>query len=801
MDHAGNLYLITRRGLAIRYAESGVWEEEEYRTNVSSDCATAWGYANGLDVGDLLMWKYADDLDVDKTTGALYAIFTGNPEYKSVLIKRDAGQLTCWPQGTGPVDAALYSVDISPDGLQVWVGGALGASRYIESEGWRSFLNAELNFSAVRQVGFELNDDGYDALIMTSDGLSDLNDNGQLDEDESVIITTKISPLGFIETGLDLNDSSHLYTESSSGSLGVKAAETFSPVSSLQASKYQVIQVQGSDEALLQRAHVSHDQQVFSYTFDPQLYEVNDDGSLSASAYRSPALATTTQVTGAARAEDGSYWLTLSGAEGGGLYSSALDFTYTTASGLHTEQLTSIAVDQGGVVWLGTQQGLVRLRNGQFEQLSETAVHGVVVDANNQVWTATDDGVYAYDGAELVAVLDDTDTPLCERDWHFRDGPAAALTVAVDPLGDAWVSCAHRVYQHRAGIWSVYAGFGVESLDFFSTGEVWAGGGVGIFDDGGVWVRHDAGGASFTRPESPRQGWTTIYGGLAVTEGVTSGTNGLEVGGQYVIQPCADSESGCPRLGWLPIEGGTYQMSRWGSDRGATSLDYTEGTEVTLSDFELMRTEVTYEMINGCWRDGVCRFGDSELGAPEVYQGVNDRYLTEMGHPSVNMTWVNLQAFARWAGARLPSESEWEYAARSRGQTVTFPWGAEDPTCDYLDYRLGFTTQCRGLGTSKVCLTPLGSTDQGVCDMSGNLREIVQDHYYSTIEEIPSDGAGNCLNGPGCRSDLADDEARTSRGGHYGGFVLEVRAAVRSAAPALVRQDWQHGGRLARSIP
>ena len=176
--------------------------------------------------------------------------------------------------------------------------------------------------------------------------------------------------------------------------------------------------------------------------------------------------------------------------------------------------------------------------------------------------------------------------------------------------------------------------------------------------------------------------------------------------GRYVIQPCLDSASGCPRLGWLPIDGGSYSFSRYGTQRGATSFDYTQVTEITLSDFELKRTEITYEMISGCWRDGVCLFGDSGLGAPEVHLGSNDRYLTEMGHPSAHVTWANLQTFAQWVGARLPSESEWEYAARSRGQAITYPWGDDPPTCDYSDYSADFTVECRGVGTSKVCTYP-----------------------------------------------------------------------------------------------
>jgi formylglycine-generating enzyme required for sulfatase activity len=203
---------------------------------------------------------------------------------------------------------------------------------------------------------------------------------------------------------------------------------------------------------------------------------------------------------------------------------------------------------------------------------------------------------------------------------------------------------------------------------------------------------------------------------------------------------------------------GTSEMRAYGLGIGTTSPDYSQGTVVTLSDFEMMRTEVTYEMIRGCVEDSVCS------SSARVYFGSGIR--EEMGHPIGFISWFDLQTFAGWVGARLPTESEWEYAARSQGQDIMYPWGNDDPDCTYVDAIIN-STQCQGPDSSKVCLTPRGNTAQEICNLGGNVSEWVQDQFYSQITEIPLDGAGACTYARGCPVNASNDTSRPLRGGGY----------------------------------
>jgi len=131
--------------------------------------------------------------------------------------------------------------------------------------------------------------------------------------------------------------------------------------------------------------------------------------------------------------------------------------------------------------------------------------------------------------------------------------------------------------------------------------------------------------------------------------------------------------------------------------------------------------------------------------------------------------------YCQFIGGRLPSEAEWEYAARSGGQDITYPWGDDEATCDYavifsnepgIDDPYG----CGLHHEWPVCSKPAGNTAQGLCDMAGNAYELVQDYMHGDYVGAPSDGSA---------WEEPPSYNRTSRGCGWDCSSYEVRATAR----------------------
>lgn len=147
---------------------------------------------------------------------------------------------------------------------------------------------------------------------------------------------------------------------------------------------------------------------------------------------------------------------------------------------------------------------------------------------------------------------------------------------------------------------------------------------------------------------------------------------------------------------------------------------------ITLSGYWIYQTKVTNRMFAQCVAVGSCTAPTQELGGP-VYS--NPEYAN---HPVVGVTWDQSQAYCSWAQGRLPTEAEWEKAARGI-QANLYPWGNEEPACDLLNF-----AYCVG-HTSEVDAYADGASPYGVLEMVGNVFEWVGDWYgESYYSEAPS---------------------------------------------------------------
>jgi iron(II)-dependent oxidoreductase len=217
---------------------------------------------------------------------------------------------------------------------------------------------------------------------------------------------------------------------------------------------------------------------------------------------------------------------------------------------------------------------------------------------------------------------------------------------------------------------------------------------------------------------------------------------------------CVGSCHSCV-TGWTSISGSAFDM---GSDTGGA--DEQPVHSVTVPSFEMMTTEVTVELYRQCVKDYACTDPGTESLCNWGVSGRDD-------HPVNCVDWQQSVDFCQWAGARLPSEAEWEYAARSEGQNILYPWGDDLPTCSLANY-----TGCED-ETWAVCNATAGNTTQGLCDMAGNVWEWVQDWYHDSYTGAP-------LNGSAWESPSGD--YRVIRGGAWDVLAGGLRVSYRSKA-------------------
>ncbi|MBI2945742.1 MAG: SUMF1/EgtB/PvdO family nonheme iron enzyme [Candidatus Wallbacteria bacterium] len=223
----------------------------------------------------------------------------------------------------------------------------------------------------------------------------------------------------------------------------------------------------------------------------------------------------------------------------------------------------------------------------------------------------------------------------------------------------------------------------------------------------------------------------------------------------------------------ISVPGGEFEMGSDGGGPGESPLH-----RVTLAPYLIGKLETSWEQyLEFCSQTG-------HVAPPQKPQP---------GHPVSSVTWFDAQAYCRWAGLRLPTEAQWEYAARGRDGRE-YPWGNEEPGAGGV-YRAnlaeapdGFaaTSPVGSFGPDAKPPQADGSSPFGALDMAGNLWEWCHDWKasYAAGPQVEPRGP-------------EDGTQRVLRGGCMNYFAPSLRSAGRiGAAPGL--QSGNCGFRCAR---
>ncbi|HNZ03288.1 MAG TPA: bifunctional serine/threonine-protein kinase/formylglycine-generating enzyme family protein [Myxococcota bacterium] len=201
---------------------------------------------------------------------------------------------------------------------------------------------------------------------------------------------------------------------------------------------------------------------------------------------------------------------------------------------------------------------------------------------------------------------------------------------------------------------------------------------------------------------------------------------------------------------WVTIPGGGFMMGaeRYVNEVRADGKPIVSPDElpthwVTVPTFQIGRGEITVEQFRMCVEAGACK---EPLNPKDERYCENSSCCTWLKpgldkFPVNCVSWDQAIAFARFAEARLPSESEWEYAARGGGMTQDYAWGDQEPDCNLAVMLFDRMRGCGDGRPARPCSRPAGNTIHGLCDMSGNLYEWTQDYFHYTYAGAPTDGS------------------------------------------------------------
>ena len=242
----------------------------------------------------------------------------------------------------------------------------------------------------------------------------------------------------------------------------------------------------------------------------------------------------------------------------------------------------------------------------------------------------------------------------------------------------------------------------------------------------------------------------------------------VTVGFPPISQAAEDLSESIDEVQWImkAIPAGTYQMGCNHMDPDCQLIEWTNAMagmrqmQVSVSAFYLAETETTWNLYQLCIDSDQCPGNDKEGG--DNGWGKGDRPVIEISWDDINahfLPWIRRQTGRTY---RLPTEIEWEYAARA-GSTSRYPWG-DQINCSQARY--GYSSdECGGIAMT-VPVKTYPPNAFGLYDMLGNVWEFVADCWSEQVSINPKDPDG-------C-------EEFTLRGGSWLNTAEELRVSFRA---------------------